>query len=316
MVAGGIYAAVEETKPQLREPRAGAGRLGGLSASGGQLPEKLDDAECSWDLFRTLGVQPALGRDFTAADDSPSANGTVMLSWGLWKRRFGSDPAIVDKAIYLNATSLHRDRRDARLVRVSRLDHTNLDAGLPQQAAEDRWPHSTSTCFAWWAGSKPGVTRPQGNGRTEHDLMRIHNAHLNDPFIFKGANSRPLLEHMVGDIKEAALHAAGGDLLPASDRLPQRGQPAGSARGGAAQGAGHSHRHGRRMDAPDARAADGEPAAFGRRRRAGTPACYGRARLADAHSPDISRVESIHIDGVVAAFTVGVDRCCALCFPD
>jgi hypothetical protein len=43
----------------------------GLSASGGQLPEKLNSALFSWEMLRTLGVQPALGRDFTQADDTP-----------------------------------------------------------------------------------------------------------------------------------------------------------------------------------------------------------------------------------------------------
>src|SRR5580692_3756065 len=42
----------------------------GLSGSGGQLPEKLNSSLFSWNMLRTLGVQPALGRDFTQADDN------------------------------------------------------------------------------------------------------------------------------------------------------------------------------------------------------------------------------------------------------
>jgi len=75
----------------------------GLSGSGGQLPEKLSSAEFSWNLLRTLGVQPALGRDFAQADDRPAGNGTVLLSWGLWKRRFAGDRAILNHTIYLDA---------------------------------------------------------------------------------------------------------------------------------------------------------------------------------------------------------------------
>jgi hypothetical protein len=48
-------------------------------------------------------VEPALGRGFTATDDSPSANGTVVLSWALWKRRFGGAPSILNQAIRLDA---------------------------------------------------------------------------------------------------------------------------------------------------------------------------------------------------------------------
>src|SRR5207245_4453292 len=36
------------------------------------------------------------------ADDQPSANATVILSWGLWKRRFGGDPAILNQTIHLD----------------------------------------------------------------------------------------------------------------------------------------------------------------------------------------------------------------------
>jgi hypothetical protein len=48
-------------------------------------------------------VEPALGRKFTAEDDQPSANATVVLSWGLWKRRFGGETSILGQAIRLDA---------------------------------------------------------------------------------------------------------------------------------------------------------------------------------------------------------------------
>ena len=74
-----------------------------VSAGGGQLPESVSAAWVSWNLFRILGVAPALGRDFLASDDQPSATPTAILSDGFWKRRFASDPAIVGKTIYLDA---------------------------------------------------------------------------------------------------------------------------------------------------------------------------------------------------------------------
>ena len=54
-------------------------------------------------MFRFLGVQPALGRFFTATEDQPGANATVVLTWGLWKRRFGGDPGIVGRSILIDA---------------------------------------------------------------------------------------------------------------------------------------------------------------------------------------------------------------------
>ena len=74
-----------------------------VSAEGGQLPERVPAARCSWNLFSTLGVPPAYGRDFTAEDDKQGANGTVILSWGFWKRRFGGDQSVIGKKISLDA---------------------------------------------------------------------------------------------------------------------------------------------------------------------------------------------------------------------
>ena len=103
VVAGGIYAEWKKQNQSFSNlALVQHGRVG-LSGSGGQLPEKLNSAAISWDLLPTLGVQPAMGRGFAQADDSPAANGTVLLSWGLWKRRFGGDRAILNQTIYLDA---------------------------------------------------------------------------------------------------------------------------------------------------------------------------------------------------------------------
>jgi predicted permease len=74
-----------------------------VSASGGRLPESVSAALISWNFFRVLGVAPALGRDFLASDDKPSAPATAILSNAFWKRRFAADPAMVGKTVYLDA---------------------------------------------------------------------------------------------------------------------------------------------------------------------------------------------------------------------
>jgi predicted permease len=53
-------------------------------------------------FFRMLGVKPALGRDFAAAEDTPAGWRVLMLSDGLWRRRFGADPSVVGRAITMN----------------------------------------------------------------------------------------------------------------------------------------------------------------------------------------------------------------------
>ena len=74
-----------------------------VSAEGGKLPEQVEAGMCSWNLFSLLGVEPTLGRTFTAADDKPDAEATVMLTSTFWKRRYSSDPAVIGRKIWLNA---------------------------------------------------------------------------------------------------------------------------------------------------------------------------------------------------------------------
>ena len=56
----------------------------------------------SANFFHTLGVAPAIGRDFTAAEDTPAGWQVVILSDGLWRRRFDADPAVIGRVITLN----------------------------------------------------------------------------------------------------------------------------------------------------------------------------------------------------------------------
>ena len=74
-----------------------------MSGNGGELPEFVNAGTCSWNLFQTLGVSPAIGRLFSPADDGPGAGWTVILSSGFFKRRFNGDPAILGKTIRMNS---------------------------------------------------------------------------------------------------------------------------------------------------------------------------------------------------------------------
>ncbi len=74
-----------------------------LAGRGNQLPEVVEGQTASWNIFPLLGVQAARGRLFTASDDQPGANATVVLTWGMWKRRFGGDPGIIGRNILIEA---------------------------------------------------------------------------------------------------------------------------------------------------------------------------------------------------------------------
>ena len=65
-------------------------------------PERLEGSAITWNLFPMLGVKPALGRLIRAEEDKPGADRVVLLSDGLWQRRFGRDPTIVGKTLMLN----------------------------------------------------------------------------------------------------------------------------------------------------------------------------------------------------------------------
>jgi len=54
------------------------------------------------DFFTLLGVQPALGRGFLPEEDRPGADGVVVLSDGLWRRRFGADPSVIGRDVRID----------------------------------------------------------------------------------------------------------------------------------------------------------------------------------------------------------------------
>ncbi len=69
-----------------------------------ELPEVVEAAGGSSNLFSLLGVQPAFGRTFSSAEDQPEASHVVMISWSLFQRRFSGDASILGKQIHLDAT--------------------------------------------------------------------------------------------------------------------------------------------------------------------------------------------------------------------
>lgn len=72
----------------------------------GDEPERVAGDRVSWSYFRTLGVRPMLGRDFLEEEDRPDHNKVVMLSYGLWQRRFGGDSSLVGRTISIGGTPM------------------------------------------------------------------------------------------------------------------------------------------------------------------------------------------------------------------
>jgi putative ABC transport system permease protein len=76
-----------------------------VSLTTGGEPIEVQAAEVSASFFPTLGVAPALGRGFTAEEEQEGHDRVVVVSHGLWQRRFGSDPGLVGRDIELGGES-------------------------------------------------------------------------------------------------------------------------------------------------------------------------------------------------------------------
>jgi len=77
-----------------------------LNLTGLGFPERVDAARVSAGFFRTLRVQPVLGRSFLPGEDEPSSdNRLVLLSEDYWRTRFGSDPDILGSSLTLDGES-------------------------------------------------------------------------------------------------------------------------------------------------------------------------------------------------------------------
>jgi putative ABC transport system permease protein len=95
----------------FRDWRAQAKSLTGIAAARGEqyslnddkdAPETIRGAEISSNLFQLVGLRPYAGRDFTTADEAPGAAPVVMITYGLWQRRYGMDRSVVGKIVRLN----------------------------------------------------------------------------------------------------------------------------------------------------------------------------------------------------------------------
>jgi putative ABC transport system permease protein len=73
--------------------------------TGGAEPERLTGANVAPSFFSVMGAQPVMGRTFLPEDDVVGKASVVVLSYGLWIRRFGSDPQIVGKSLTLDGRS-------------------------------------------------------------------------------------------------------------------------------------------------------------------------------------------------------------------
>src|SRR5262249_43964280 len=76
---------------------------GGATLTGVGEPEALQAIVVTYGTLQALGIQPAVGRWFSQADDTPGTAETVMLTYGYWQRRFGGSPSVVGHLLTLDS---------------------------------------------------------------------------------------------------------------------------------------------------------------------------------------------------------------------
>src|SRR5437588_8616040 len=164
-------------------------------------PERIDGRRVSASLFSLLGVEPQLGRGFRTEEDQPGGNHVVIISHGLWQRRFGSDPGIIGKPINLNGESFTVVGVMPRTFQFpTRRDQLWVPIAFNAKEAGERGNHYLEVI----ARMKPSVTLAQAQAEMTTIATRLQQRYP-ETNTSVGAVVTPLHEHVVGDIKPALL---------------------------------------------------------------------------------------------------------------
>jgi putative ABC transport system permease protein len=131
-----------------------ATRFTGANLTGDGKPEQLSGKKITSSFFDVLGVQPVLGRPFTAQEDQASAK-VAVISHSLWQRRFGSDPSIIGRGILLDGIT-------TTIVGIMPGDfffrERNVDYWAPFSFTPEQWSNRHSHYLTVVARLKPGIT--------------------------------------------------------------------------------------------------------------------------------------------------------------
>jgi predicted permease len=182
----------------------------GMNLTGGDHPMQVQAVHVTHDYFALFGAPVIAGRTFTQEEDTPHGGNVVVLSYGLWKQRFGGDANIVGRNIQLDNTPY-------LVVGV-------LDRGFVTDNPADLWipyqfdlnTHDMAHYFWVSARLQPGVTVEQANAQLKlaSDQFRRELPNAIGPQNHYGVV--PLKQWMVGDTRKplmVLLSAVGFVLL-------------------------------------------------------------------------------------------------------
>ena len=181
------------------------GFVGLATVSGGRgEAERVGQVQVTEGFFRTLGVQPAVGRLIAADDDRPSAARVAIISDGFWRRRFGGDPSIVGQPITLNAMP-------ATVIGILPPDFRHIEIN-PERPADIFVPFRFDPAQPNRGGHfirgigrlKDGVTTEQARAELETIANQLEQRYPVSN-INQGVIVKPLLESMVSESRPVIL---------------------------------------------------------------------------------------------------------------
>jgi len=175
-------------------------------------PERVQGARASWNLPRTLGVQPLVGRSFTEEEALRDAK-VALLSYEFWDRRFARDPSIVGRKIFLNDESFE-------VIGVMppnfRYPTSDLDLLAPLFIPPDEIQTFGHFYYGAVGRLKPGVSLQQAQAELSAISRRLAEQRPHGPDAGQdGAWVESLVDSYVGEFRTTlyVLLAAAGCLL-------------------------------------------------------------------------------------------------------
>ena len=174
-----------------------------LSGGHGEMPEVVHAEAGTWNLFSVLGVQPALGRTFAESEDHIGASRVAMLTWSLYERRFGGDPAVIGKEIHMDGNAW---TVVGVLPRWFAYPDARVQLWVPYTsiASPGFMQHHEDDQSFVVARLRPGVSLAAATSEVKAVQYRIHMEHLDKP-VAGDAISRPMLDDMVQEVKKPLL---------------------------------------------------------------------------------------------------------------
>ncbi len=168
----------------------------GVNLTGSDHPEQVQAVHVTRDYFALFGAPVVAGRTFTAAEDSPNGGSVVVLSYGLWKQRYGGDPGIVGKTIQLDG----QPYLVVGVIGRNFVTDTPVDLWIPDQFELNS--HEMVVNYNVVARLRPGVTLAQANAQLRlvaDQFRRAYGSRSLPPGGGFGAVS--LQQFMVGDMR-------------------------------------------------------------------------------------------------------------------